>query len=226
MALKWNFVTFIHRNAVWPLLYTRCVVQVFKEGIKRSGSGSLETKLSRFLFHYRTTTHTTTGATPAELLMGRHLRTHLDVMHPDLTTGVESKQEKQRVDRNKGTKDRTVNVEDTVFVQDLPARSSWIPGVVTGKCGPRSYTVALSNGCVVRRHIDNIRLRETLSEERQDNNENGDWPDSPNSPNDNAPEDIPEAEETELPARRSTRERRQPDRFAPYINQLVTGRTT
>ena len=23
MALKWNFVTFIHRNAVWPLLYTR-----------------------------------------------------------------------------------------------------------------------------------------------------------------------------------------------------------
>ena len=231
-----EFQTFVLRNGIVHSRTTpyhpasngqvERVVQMFKEGIKRSGSGSLETKLSRFLFHYRTTPHTTTGATPAELLMGRHLRTHLDVMHPDLTMGVESKQEKQRVDRNKGTKDRTVNVEDTVFVQDLPARSSWIPGVVTGKCGPLSYTVALSNGCVVRRHIDNIRLRETLSVERQDNNENEDWPDSPNSPNDNAPEDILEAEKTKLPARRSTRERRQPDRFAPYINQLVTGRTT
>ena len=125
-----EFQTFVLRNGIVHSRTTpyhpasngqvERVVQVFKEGIKRSGSGSLETKLSRFLFHY-CTTHTTTGATPAKLLMGRHLRTHLDVMHPDLTMGVGSKQEKQRVDRNKGTKDRTVNVEDTLFVQDLPA---------------------------------------------------------------------------------------------------------
>jgi hypothetical protein len=41
------------------------VVQVFKEAIKKSAAGSLETQLARFLFSYRTTPHTTTGATSA-----------------------------------------------------------------------------------------------------------------------------------------------------------------
>ena len=101
-------------------------------------------------------------------------------------------------------------------MQDLPARSSWIPGVVTGKCGPLSYTVALSNGCVVRityaREIHCRKSGKTIMKMR--------------TGNDNAPEDIPEAEETELPAHQSTWDSRQPDRFAPYINQLVTGKTT
>ena len=42
-------------------------------------TGPLQTRVSRFLFNYHTTPHTTTGATPAELLMGRRLRTHLDL---------------------------------------------------------------------------------------------------------------------------------------------------
>lgn len=76
-------------------------IQTIKEGIKRSSTGSLETKVNRFLFHYRTTPHTTTGETPAELLMGRCLRTHLDMMHPDLMSKVEKKQKEQALNRNK-----------------------------------------------------------------------------------------------------------------------------
>ena len=34
----------------------------------------LDTRLARFLFSYRTTPHTTTGVSPAELLMNRKLR--------------------------------------------------------------------------------------------------------------------------------------------------------
>ncbi|KAJ8385128.1 hypothetical protein AAFF_G00192690 [Aldrovandia affinis] len=45
------------------------------EGIKKMGEGSVETKLSRFLFKYRSTPQTTTGATPAELLMNGRIRT-------------------------------------------------------------------------------------------------------------------------------------------------------
>ena len=46
-------------------------VQTFKEGMKRGTTADLETRLTRFLYQYRITPHTTTGISPAELLMGR-----------------------------------------------------------------------------------------------------------------------------------------------------------
>lgn len=47
-------------------------VRIFKEGMKKMDKdpGSLVAKLQRFLLNYRTTPHTTTGVTPAELLIG------------------------------------------------------------------------------------------------------------------------------------------------------------
>ncbi|CAB3997722.1 Uncharacterized protein K02A2.6 [Paramuricea clavata] len=59
-------------------------VRIFKEGIEKMKEGSMRTKLSRFLLKYRITPHTTTGVPPAELLMGRHLRTQLDMIQPNL----------------------------------------------------------------------------------------------------------------------------------------------
>ena len=47
------------------------VVQTFKEGLKKLTEGSVDTKLDYFLFQYRLTPHSTTGKSPAELLMGR-----------------------------------------------------------------------------------------------------------------------------------------------------------
>ena len=44
--------------------------------------GPLETRLARFLFKYRVTPQAATGIAPAELLMGRRLRTHLDLLYP------------------------------------------------------------------------------------------------------------------------------------------------
>ena len=57
-------------------------VQTFKDGMKKmSEEGSLETRISRFLFKYRITPHATTGLTPAEMLMGRKPRSPLDLLH-------------------------------------------------------------------------------------------------------------------------------------------------
>ena len=61
-------------------------VRIFKEGMKKmdKGTGSLMTKLQRFLLNYRTTPQTTTGVAPAELLTNRKLRTKLDFVKPEI----------------------------------------------------------------------------------------------------------------------------------------------
>ena len=59
-------------------------VQSFKDGMKKNVSGSIETRVAKFLFHYRLTPHTTTGRSPSELLMGRRLRSRLDLLQPSV----------------------------------------------------------------------------------------------------------------------------------------------
>ena len=64
------------------------VVQTFKAGIKKQTEGTLELKLSHFLFHYRWTSLTMTGQSPPELLLGRHIKFCLDLLHPNRKTKV------------------------------------------------------------------------------------------------------------------------------------------
>ena len=49
-------------------------VQTFKDALRKSTAGDLETQLARFLFHYRSTPHSSTRISPAEMIMGRRLR--------------------------------------------------------------------------------------------------------------------------------------------------------
>ena len=64
------------------------VIQMFKSGIKKLTEGTLETRLTRLIFHYRTTPHATTCHSPAELMLGRQLRTRLDLLKPDISKRV------------------------------------------------------------------------------------------------------------------------------------------
>ena len=47
--------------------------------------GTLQPKLSRFLFHYRLTPNATTAVAPAELMLNRQPRSDLDSIRPNLT---------------------------------------------------------------------------------------------------------------------------------------------
>ena len=59
-------------------------VQIFKAAMKRMHGGSVESKVFCFLFKYIVMLHSTTGASPAELIFGRLLHTHLDLFHPNV----------------------------------------------------------------------------------------------------------------------------------------------
>ena len=76
-------------------------VQTFKKGFKKMSEGSVQDKISRFLFSYRITPQTTTGTSPAELLMGRTLRSRLHLLAPNLSQSVENKQEQQKLSHDK-----------------------------------------------------------------------------------------------------------------------------
>ncbi|XP_026568106.1 uncharacterized protein K02A2.6-like [Pseudonaja textilis] len=57
-------------------------VRSAKEALARFGQENWHSKLSRFLLSQHTTPCTSTNKSPAELLMGRRLRTTLDRLHP------------------------------------------------------------------------------------------------------------------------------------------------
>ena len=71
-------------------------VQTFKQGMKKQGDGSVETKLARFLLSYRITPQSTTGESPAQLRWRRNLRSHIDPLQPDVATRVHLVQSRQR----------------------------------------------------------------------------------------------------------------------------------
>ena len=97
-------------------------VQSIKSGLKKSGDGTLETKLSRFLFQYRLTPHSTTGVSPAELLLGRRPRSHLDQIRPDLRSKVQ-----KQLDRLKQDHDR---IRGKHFVRETPCLCNFASGPV------------------------------------------------------------------------------------------------
>ena len=71
-------------------------VEIVKKGLKKVTVGSMNTRLAKVLFTYRITPHSTTGTSPAELLLGRRPQTRLDLLKPNRAERVEKKQEDQK----------------------------------------------------------------------------------------------------------------------------------
>ena len=129
----------------------------------------MEEKLSKFLHKYRITPHPTTRISPSKLLMGRRLRSRLDLLHPDLPGKVEGKQWKQKLSHNTSRTDRKFQEGDEVYAEDFSASNEkWIPGVIQKVTGPLSYHIQLSDGHVIRRHVDSVRSRSSQSDQNRE----------------------------------------------------------
>ena len=153
-------------------------VQTFKSYMKKETNGTVDTRVSRFL--YRTTPHSTTGITPAEILLGRRPRTRLDLLIPDLSSKVKQRQQAQKSHHDLKIKERTFQAGDTVSVCNFPG-DTWIQGIIDKPSGPPSFYVKLQDGRVIRRHIDHILARSTNSAEISQPND--DWTSLPDIDN-------------------------------------------
>ena len=134
-------------------------VQTFKDGMKRLTSGSLETRLSRFLFRYRITPHTSTGMSPSELMWGKRLRSPLDLLRPSTS---HDNEEPTRGPDGSPALTRQFNINDKVYARSYSSGPRWLPGVVVKIKGNVMYDVRLSDDRVVVRHLDQLRSRTVL----------------------------------------------------------------
>ena len=134
-------------------------VQIVKRGLRKITQGSIRSRLAKTLFSYRLTPQTTTGISPGELLLGRRPRSRLDLLKPHTAERVERKQLEQKEQHDSKSRERELNIGDTVFVKNYHSGDKWLPGVIQKKTGPVSFVVKLTDGRVRRCHQDQVRRR-------------------------------------------------------------------
>ena len=121
--------------------------------MKKMIPGPMETRVFKFLFHYCLTPHSTTGCSPAELLLHRRPQSLLDIIQPKVGDRVHHSQEKEKVHHDAHASEHGFKLKDPVFVRNFShtqPTSVWLPGHIVAVHGhivavhgPRSYLVQL-----------------------------------------------------------------------------------
>ena len=196
-------------------------VQTLKRTLKASvkEGKTIHHRLAEFLFEYRATPHGTTNVSPSELFLKRKLRTRFDLMIPNIREHVTAKQADQKLQHDRQIRPCSLFPGSLVMIRDYNGPSKWIPGVVIRKLGPVTYDVETTRGRTVKRHIDQIRLRNNTMEATEvpsvtqedssvlDNHQYS-------SVDDNTPTQVSQTN-TEPERRYPQRMRHPPDRFVP-----------
>ncbi|XP_014663228.1 PREDICTED: uncharacterized protein K02A2.6-like [Priapulus caudatus] len=119
---------------------------------------SVKHRLANFLcfLRYRSTPHSTTGRTPAELFLKRQMRTRLSLVKPNLAEVVERKQEQQKRHHDRAP-ECAFQCHDRVRVRNMLGRKTdkWLPGSVVKVLGPRRYLVQTDKG-LRHIHVDHV----------------------------------------------------------------------
>lgn len=147
-------------------------VRTFKTRYSASKQDNLDfdTRLTRFLLSYRTTVHSATHRTPADILMGRQIHTKLSLLKPNIQSVVEDKWTKDEHIKNKpmeeykggNNKWKEFNTNQAVWVLKNN-RKGYLEGKILKQIGRNSYLVDI-DGIQHRRHADQLRYRLELGE--------------------------------------------------------------
>lgn len=134
-------------------------VRTFKDKFKLLCQNmTRQVALTKYLFAYRTTPHCTTNCTPAELQMGRKLRTRLSALHAHTRFRVKLNQNKQKL-YFKGNRRAEFGENDLVIAKDY-STNSWRKAQVIEKVGAVNYNVRTDDNRIWKRHVDQLQARE------------------------------------------------------------------
>lgn len=147
-------------------------VDSFKRSLQKNASQpDLEIAASEFLRVYRfTPTDVLKGKSPAELFLGRKIRTEISLIMPEkgkklddngiVNAGYRRKMEKD-FNKRHGVKFRDFNINDEIYYS-TPAPNGhiqWKPAVVAAREGNVIYRVNDESGLEHRRHVNQMRGR-------------------------------------------------------------------
>ncbi|XP_063830254.1 uncharacterized protein K02A2.6-like [Ostrinia nubilalis] len=140
-------------------------VRTIKKVIKKAIRLNLDVHLflNTFLLHYRNTEHCTTGESPAALMLGRRLRTKLDILRPNVENRVSIVQARQAESGGQPGDNRELHAGEEVWYRNYQGTTRWLPGEVSQKIGGTDYKVLDGLGRENHRHIDQLKRRSRSS---------------------------------------------------------------
>ena len=106
--------------------------------MKRMTKGTIESRVSSFLFKYQVTPRSTTGVPPAELMFNRKLWAHLDLLQPSIGQTARQNQSKQKMYHDTHSRTRDFKEGDAVYACNFDGTGKWLPGTILAKQGPLS----------------------------------------------------------------------------------------
>lgn len=119
----------------------------------------LDLHIQRFLFDYRCAKHTTTGESPAKLLIGRELKSRFSLMKPPLVQNRIRESQQTTIENHHGSRNVEFEVGESVFVRDYtnPNKKAWQKATVASRIGSQMYNCILTrNKKPIMRHLDQM----------------------------------------------------------------------
>ncbi|XP_054721253.1 uncharacterized protein K02A2.6-like [Uloborus diversus] len=122
-------------------------VQTFKYGLDkmsadRNDNSSIGNKIQRFLLMYRSTPHSMTGKSPAELFLGGHIRTTLHLLHPCASSHVEKKQAEQKFYHDRShSRNYSFSPNQIVWIRSHRSKQKWTQGTLFKPEGFNTWVV-------------------------------------------------------------------------------------
>ena len=104
--------------------------------------------------------------------MGRPLRTHWDLLKPDIGQKVRSKQADQVAHHDHYSKYRSFQTGEMVLAKNFRPGAPWVKGKIIQQLAPLTFLVEVEQGLHWRRHIDHLKPLPSAPDIQQDPDEN------------------------------------------------------
>lgn len=124
-------------------------IQTFKSKLKtiKCTGNNISSELPKILMAYRRAIHPATGKSPSMLMLGRQIKSRLELILPQ--------NEKKQVDIEKTIKQFSVG--EKVAARDYLGKDKWKFGRVLERHGELHYKIQLDDQRIWKRHVDQLR---------------------------------------------------------------------